>query len=672
MNPYHRAGQVDAGTVPDETFEIRVLGPFTVRWNGEELTSRPWPARVAGLFALLLTGAERSRTKDDILVTLWPDLDPKAAFGNLRYTLHVLRRLLGPRGRAAVLSSGSSVKLNPAFGWHTDLELFQKQLDSAGDSPEALKAALDLYSGEPLIDHRYDEWALPLRDRIMQKWRDGCTRLADRLADAEHYEEALRILRELFSSDPLDEQAVQSILRLCIARGDMVTGLRAYDTFRQHLRRELGLTPAQTTLQLAAHIRAEREADPETTSTSSPTAADASVARGADRATALVGEAQGHMAAAVRLYLAAGERYEEVAAHDAAGANFRDAVAVARWAQNPGLEADAFGHLGLALFAEGHLNEARAAFGAAAKVARSVPDVERQIWAEAQFGRTCWLQSPVDWREATRRMQPLLGVVSRLRSPSAAAFQTTLATLYFVRGEYGPAHESANGASRIARSVGRQKLLAEADLLRGASLCALGRRRTGLGILRHAAITAEELGDWHTLSRILGRLGDEAGRDGRRGDVRNYRLRAIEAAERAGTAIQLSITLVDAGCERLSAGDVNSASGYAARSVAALGPPRNWRAAALLARLAVVEGRPDDAEQMFEVVAVPDDGDAYLPRLLETRSLMAMHELAFGEPMRAIQHLESLVGREFGDGVTMDSDLLNRCYEAARRSVTRA
>src|SRR5215207_6442455 len=95
----HRGGPTTAGAVRSEPEVVRIglLGGFRL-WIGPRLIEEDrWRLRKArSLVKLLALAPGHSLHREQVMETLWPDLDPKGALSNLHYALHVARRTLEP------------------------------------------------------------------------------------------------------------------------------------------------------------------------------------------------------------------------------------------------------------------------------------------------------------------------------------------------------------------------------------------------------------------------------------------------------------------------------------------------------------------------------------------------------------------------------------------------
>ena len=233
--------------------QVHVLGPLELVRDGITINTTDWRPRVRSLFLLIATAPGRRRSRDEVIDLLWSDATPESGSGNLRYTLHVLRRALGTLDPTPVVSEQGWIALNPAYRWEVDLERFE-ELASARDDVDALEQAAALYRGEPLVESRYDDWATPVRERVQRSWRDLCLRLARGCRALGSVEEAVGLLERLLDSDPLDEEALRELLPLLVEMGRRTDALRRYQQFERRLSEELDVPPAPETIALVDRL----------------------------------------------------------------------------------------------------------------------------------------------------------------------------------------------------------------------------------------------------------------------------------------------------------------------------------------------------------------------------------------------------------------------------------
>jgi predicted ATPase/DNA-binding SARP family transcriptional activator len=236
--------------------QVRLLGPFSLHLDGAAIDTARWQRRPAMLIRLLASSTESQRSRDDVIDVFWPEADPAAGGSNLRYVLHLLRRALAPLPEP-VVHGGGWLSLNPAYDWSIDLPRFEALARARGNRLEALRRAAELYGGEALVDDRYEDWAIPIRENIQRLWRELCRGAADEARQSGDIAMEAHAYELLLQDDPLDEQAMQGLLRTLKRLGRATEALERYSAFERQYSRELDEPPRAELAEQFAELRRE-------------------------------------------------------------------------------------------------------------------------------------------------------------------------------------------------------------------------------------------------------------------------------------------------------------------------------------------------------------------------------------------------------------------------------
>jgi DNA-binding SARP family transcriptional activator len=177
--------------------------------------------------------------------TLWPLGDEDRAAGNLRSALWRLRRA----GINVIVADKWSLDLRPHV--IVDLHIMDEWAarlikgtafghDLAISS--AVADALDLLPGW------YDDWALMERERIRQRILHALEALSRQLARLGRFADAVDAALLAASADPLRESAQRALIEAHVAEGNLAEACRCYKTYRDLVRRELGVDPSSDLL----------------------------------------------------------------------------------------------------------------------------------------------------------------------------------------------------------------------------------------------------------------------------------------------------------------------------------------------------------------------------------------------------------------------------------------
>jgi DNA-binding SARP family transcriptional activator len=171
---------------------------------------------------------------------LWPDVPEDHAHGSLRSALWRVQKavpgLLEVSGGALGLAHDVRVDVHEFTAWA------QRVLDPQGlvDGIETPEVGLH---GE-LLPGWYDDWVLVARERLRQLKMHALEMLADKLACAERYSEAVQAAYAAVDTEPLRESAHRAVVQVHLAEGNTAEAVRAYAAFRDLLGRELNVVPS--------------------------------------------------------------------------------------------------------------------------------------------------------------------------------------------------------------------------------------------------------------------------------------------------------------------------------------------------------------------------------------------------------------------------------------------
>lgn len=205
--------------------ELELLGAFEVSLLGEPVALTD---RHRALLSLMALGCGR----DVIGEALWPETESRKVLNNLHVQLNLLRKVLEPWGLKTYLGEAGLERSR------TDLWEVQAAL-AAGDAERVLARYREPLA--PGVD-------LPLVEEARAELRQAVIRcLLERAGEAEEPQPYLERVLEL---DPLDEGALQRLVRHLLERGRRREAQRRYQRFAALLKADLGLEPLPETARL--------------------------------------------------------------------------------------------------------------------------------------------------------------------------------------------------------------------------------------------------------------------------------------------------------------------------------------------------------------------------------------------------------------------------------------
>ena len=250
----------------DDVLRIQLLGGFRVSAGGRTTDRHAWRLRAAaGIVKLLALAPSHRLHREQIIDALWPDSDPEAASGSLRFALHTARRLLAGESAGApvwLVREGELLALAPASQVWVDVHAFEAAIDEAWPTEDAgpYLVAAALYTGELLPEDPYDDWVADRRTALHNSYVTLLTRLADLHERDGDLPRAIAVSERLVASEPLNEEAQHALLRRYALAGQRRQALAQYAQLRDILDRELGVEPdaaTQTLYQAIVERRVE-------------------------------------------------------------------------------------------------------------------------------------------------------------------------------------------------------------------------------------------------------------------------------------------------------------------------------------------------------------------------------------------------------------------------------
>jgi DNA-binding SARP family transcriptional activator/pimeloyl-ACP methyl ester carboxylesterase len=239
---------------------VRVLGPLEVVINGADVT--PAAPKERALLALLALRGGQVVSADRLIEELWPELAADAARHVLQVRVAAIRKTLRAAGAAGIgyRSGGYVLDVGPdeideaPFRDLVDAGSRQMAANDAEAAAATLRAALNLWRGEPLADSRgsvtLDAEAIRLADARIGALED---RIDADLACGRHGL-VVSELEALIAIHPLRERLWAQRVVALYRCGRQSEALRACATVRRLLAEELGIDPGAVLQALEAAV----------------------------------------------------------------------------------------------------------------------------------------------------------------------------------------------------------------------------------------------------------------------------------------------------------------------------------------------------------------------------------------------------------------------------------
>ena len=304
--------------------------------------------------------------------------------------------------------------------------------------------------------------------------------------------------------------------------------------------------------------------------------------------------------------LAAGDAAEAVFAHRDAEGHYRMALEMAEEAEDAAREADAVEKLGGVLVRVARLDEALEVLERAVSLRRNLVDIDGEYRATALIGRAHLVKGAA--AEGIARLEPLattaLAVPADVRSRGTAALHSVLARLCWIDSQFEQSVFWAYEAANVARDLGDEEILAEAEVRRGTALSFLGRSEEALRVQEDALVLAERAGNPNHLHMALTNLGSTYMFYGDCGRQAEMRKRALAVVEQGGDVDSHLHALCGYALVLIIVGDWELARAHIERGmIMAQQLPNSWSASyALLSAgwLAAEQGKWTEARDLFD------------------------------------------------------------------------
>lgn len=192
------------------------------------------------LFAFLVSKGTVSR--EEVIDTLWGELEPEKAWKNLNSTLYYIRKAIGANYIKASKNEIGIVENS----LYCDFYEFNRLLKLIRQTPERhsewFNQVETLYTGALLKGKSY-EWVSGKTRRLEQEYI-GLMELAARFhLDRNERQQSLHYFEEILKLDPLREDIHQEIIHLYIQLGRWNEAFRRYEQLEETLLQELGTMP---------------------------------------------------------------------------------------------------------------------------------------------------------------------------------------------------------------------------------------------------------------------------------------------------------------------------------------------------------------------------------------------------------------------------------------------
>jgi LuxR family maltose regulon positive regulatory protein len=230
---------------------IYALGRSQVKLDGKPVTVPSWvnQKRARELFFFLICNANKSFTKEEIGVTLWPESSTEQLRLQFRNTVYYIRIALG---QDVIINNERRYSFNSDIDYSYDVQEFEhlivqsEQADPPKHKIELLMQSMELYQGE-FFPEGEGIWVMTERQRLAEIQEHSRLTLAQLLLEKGEPNSALRQCQMILAENHCMESAHRLAMQAYAALGNRLGIKNQYELCKQFLQDELGLEPSTET-----------------------------------------------------------------------------------------------------------------------------------------------------------------------------------------------------------------------------------------------------------------------------------------------------------------------------------------------------------------------------------------------------------------------------------------
>jgi LuxR family transcriptional regulator, maltose regulon positive regulatory protein len=237
--------------------QVRFFGHFEILCNGEPL-GLGCHGKAQAIFKYLFAHRDRQISRDHLMEWLWPTSSPEKARSSLNVAICTLRKLLSDCSaglKNCILLEEGYYRLCPTFRVETDVEEFDlryeqgRRLEKTNHIEWAAEyeKAVELYRGEYLLEHLYEDWTMVERERLSNAYMDMLEWLAVYYKETEQFRESIRISYRILEKDRGHENCHLLLAEAYALLGFYGRALHQYRLFKGVLKSTYGTEPSVET-----------------------------------------------------------------------------------------------------------------------------------------------------------------------------------------------------------------------------------------------------------------------------------------------------------------------------------------------------------------------------------------------------------------------------------------
>jgi DNA-binding SARP family transcriptional activator len=227
---------------------VEDLGRVRLTLGTHEIDGSDIRRKVLALLCLLISRTRFAASREDVLESLWPELDPGSALNSLNQTVYFLRRVFEPdyhedTSPGYVMQDGETIWL--------DTELIESRSRhchqlirsmQANPTPDEASQLAEQYRAPFALDFAYEEWASGYRDSLHASYLRVIEHAVRLDIDTGHFARGTYLAERAAEVEPDSEEIQLSLVRLYRLSGAHAAAAEQYGHYAQTMR-DLGVDP---------------------------------------------------------------------------------------------------------------------------------------------------------------------------------------------------------------------------------------------------------------------------------------------------------------------------------------------------------------------------------------------------------------------------------------------
>jgi len=254
---YDHASSIPDPVTDQPCLQVRFFGHFEMHCNGEPV-GLGRNGKALGIFKYLLAHRDRQVSRDHLMEWLWPESSLKKARSSLNVAVCTLRRLLSNCSAGLqnyILFEDGYYRLCPTVWVVTDVEEFDLLYEQGCrlekinriEGVAEYERAIQLYQGEYLLEHLYEDWTMVERERLSNAYVDMLERLAVYYKQTEQLQKRIQFCYRILEKDRSHENSHLLLTEAYALLGSYGRALHQYRLFAGVLKSTHGTEPSVET-----------------------------------------------------------------------------------------------------------------------------------------------------------------------------------------------------------------------------------------------------------------------------------------------------------------------------------------------------------------------------------------------------------------------------------------